>query len=65
MISRGNSAERLYLPPLKTVIGGDDIDLHFKVRHDATAPLLFEATIFFGAFAQMGASGLRAAYEVY
>jgi len=63
MISRGNSAERLYLPPLATVIGGDDIDLHFKVRHDASVPLFFESTIFFGAFAQMGASGLRAVYE--
>lgn len=65
MISRGNSAERLYLLPLETVIGGDDIDLHFKARHDARAPLVFEATIFFGAFAQMGASGLCAAYEAY
>lgn len=65
IISRGNTAERLYLAPLQTVIGGDDIDLHFKVRHDAAAPLLFEATVFFGAFAQMGASGLRAAYEEY
>jgi glycine reductase complex component B subunit alpha and beta len=63
MISRGNSAEKLYLPPLATVIGGDDIDLHFKVRHNAREPLFFESTIFFGAFAQMGASGLRAVYE--
>ena len=63
MISRGNSAERLYLPPLETVIGGDHMDLHLKARHDARAPLFFEATIFFGAFAQMGASGLQAIYE--
>ncbi len=63
MISRGNTSERLYIPPLETVIGGDEMDLHFRSKHDPRQPLIFESTIFYGAFSKMGASGFRAVYE--
>jgi glycine reductase complex component B subunit alpha and beta len=63
MVSRGNRSEKLLLPPLDEVIGGEEIDLHLKAKHDPHKPLFFDPTIFFGAHCQMGASGLRAAYE--
>jgi len=63
MISRGNRSEKLSLPPLDEVIGGAEIDLHLKAKHDPHKPLFFDPTIFFGAHCQMGASGFRAAYE--
>lgn len=63
MISRGNSSERIYLPALDTVVGGNELDLHFKWKHDPRQALLFEPTIFFGAFSKMGTSGFRAVYE--
>jgi glycine reductase complex component B subunit alpha and beta len=63
MISRGNVSEKIYIPPLATVIGGPDIDLHFKATHDARLPFLFDPTIFFGSYGKMGASGFRAVYE--
>ena len=63
MISRGNRSEKLVLAPLDQVIGGKEIDLHFKLKHDPHKPLFFDPTIFFGAHCQMGASGFRAAFE--
>jgi len=63
MISRGNRSEKLVLEPLDHVIGGKDIDLHLKLKHDPHKPLFFDPTIFFGAHCQMGASGFRAAFE--
>jgi len=63
MISRGNRSEKLLLPPLDQVIGGEEIDLHLKAKHDPHTPLFFDPTIFFGAHCQMGTSGFRAAYE--
>ena len=63
MVSRGNRSEKLLLPPLDEVIGGEEIDLHLKAKHDPHTPLFFDPTIFFGAHCQMGASGFRAAYE--
>jgi glycine reductase len=63
MISRGNASERIYLPPLDAVVGGDEMDLHFKSKHDPRRPLIFDPTIFFGAFSKMGSSGFRAVYE--
>jgi len=63
MISRGNRSEKLVLEPLEQVIGGKDIDLHLKLKHDPHKPLFFDPTIFFGAHCQMGASGFRAAFE--
>jgi glycine reductase complex component B subunit alpha and beta len=63
MISRGNVSEKIYIPPLATVIGNPDIDLHLKATHDARLPFLFDPTIFFGSYGKMGASGFRAAYE--
>ena len=63
MISRGNRSEKLYLAPLDRVIGGNEIDLHFKVKHDPYKPFVFDSTIFFGSHCQAGASGFRAAYE--
>ena len=63
MISRGNRSEKLLLAPLDHVIGGEDIDLHLKLKHDPHKPLFFDPTIFFGAHCQMGASGLRAVFE--
>ncbi len=63
MISRGNVSEKIYIPPLEEVIGGDEIDLHLKATHDPRRPFLFDPTIFFGSYSQMGASGLRAQYE--
>jgi sarcosine reductase len=63
LISRGNVSEKVYIPPLATVIGNPDIDLHFKATHDARLPFLFDPTIFFGSYNKMGASGFRAAYE--
>ncbi|HEY6380560.1 MAG TPA: glycine/sarcosine/betaine reductase component B subunit [Pseudolabrys sp.] len=63
MISRGNVSEKIYIPPLATVIGNPDIDLHLKATHDARLPFLFDPTIFFGSYSKMGASGFRAAYE--
>jgi glycine reductase len=63
MISRGNRSEKFIIAPLDKVIGGEEIDLHLKAKHDPHKPLFFDPTIFFGAHCQMGASGLRAAYE--
>jgi glycine reductase len=63
MISRGNVSEKIYIPPLESVIGGPEIDLHLKARHDAREPFLFDPTIFFGSYSKMGMSGFRAAYE--
>jgi glycine reductase complex component B subunit alpha and beta len=63
MISRGNVSEKIYIPPLATVIGGTEIDLHLKATHDARLPFLFDPTIFFGSYSKMGSSGFRAQYE--
>jgi glycine reductase len=63
MISRGNVSEKIYIPPLATVIGGSEIDLHLKATHDPRLPFLFDPTIFFGSYSKMGASGYRAVYE--
>jgi sarcosine reductase len=63
MISRGNVSERMYIPPLATVIGGSEIDLHLKASHDPRLPFLFDPTIFFGSYGKMGSSGFRAEYE--
>jgi glycine reductase complex component B subunit alpha and beta len=63
MISRGNRSEKLLLAPLDQVIGGKEIDLHFKLKHDPHRPLFFDPTIFFGSHCQMGASGFRAVFE--
>ncbi len=63
MISRGNVSERIYIPPLATVIGGSEIDLHLKASHDPRLPFLFDPTIFFASYAKMGSSGFRAEYE--
>ena len=63
MISRGNVSEKIYIPPLATVIGGAEIDLHLKATHDARLPFLFDPTIFFGSYSKMGSSGFRAQYE--
>jgi glycine reductase len=63
MISRGNVSEKIYIPPLESVIGGPEIDLHLKARHDAREPFLFDPTIFFGSYSKMGMSGFRAVYE--
>lgn len=63
MISRGNVSEKIYIPPLATVIGGAEIDLHLKATHDPRLPFLFDPTIFFGSYSKMGDSGFRAAYE--
>jgi glycine reductase len=63
MISRGNVSEKIYIPPLATVIGGDEIDLHLKAKHDPRLPFLFDPTIFFGSYSKMGSSGFRAEYE--
>jgi glycine reductase len=63
MISRGNVSEKIYIPPLETVIGGGQLDLHLKAKHDPHLPFLFDPTIFFGSYSKMGSSGFRAAYE--
>lgn len=63
MISTGNASERIYLPVLDTIVGGGEIDLHFKAKHDPWKPFVFDPTIFFGAYCKMGTSGFRAAYE--
>jgi glycine reductase complex component B subunit alpha and beta len=63
MISRGNVSEKIYIPPLTSVIGGSEIDLHLKATHDPRLPFLFDPTIFFGSYGKMGESGFRAAYE--
>ena len=63
MISRGNVSEKIYIPPLATVIGGADIDLHLKATHDPRLPFLFDPTIFFGSYGKMGSSGFRAVYQ--
>ena len=63
MISRGNVSEKIYIPPLATVIGGAEIDLHLKATHDPRLPFLFDPTIFFGSYSKMGDSGFRAVYE--
>jgi glycine reductase complex component B subunit alpha and beta len=63
MISRGNVSEKIYIPPLATVIGGAELDLHLKATHDSRLPFLFDPTIFFGSYSKMGASGFRAVYE--
>src|SRR5262245_29182949 len=57
MISRGNVSEKIYIPPLAAVIGGNEIDLHLKATHAPRLPFLFDPTIFFGAYSEMGASG--------
>jgi glycine reductase len=63
MISRGNVSEKIFIPPLATVIGGSEIDLHLKATHDPKLPFLFDPTIFFGSYSKMGSSGFRAEYE--
>lgn len=63
MISRGNVSEKIYIPPLDTVIGGTEIDLHFKAKQDPRLPFLFDPTIFFGSYSKMGSQGFRAVYE--
>ena len=63
MISRGNVSEKIYIPPLATVVGGAEIDLHLKATHDPRLPFLFDPTIFFGSYSKMGDSGFRAVYE--
>jgi glycine reductase len=63
MISRGNVSEKIYIPPLDSVIGGTTLDLHLKATHDARLPFLFDPTIFFGSYSNMGSSGFRADYE--
>ena len=63
MISRGNVSEKIYIPPLATVIGGAEIDLHLKATHDPRLPFPLDPTIFFGSYSKMGDSGFRAAYE--
>jgi glycine reductase len=63
MISRGNVSEKIYIPPLETVIGGSDLDLHLKATQDPSRPFLFDPTIFFGSYGKMGCSGFHAAYE--
>jgi len=63
MISRGNVSEKIYIPPLETVVGGAELDLHLKATHDPRLPFLFDPTIFFGSYSKMGASGFRAVYE--
>ena len=63
MISRGNVSEKIYIPPLETVIGGAELDLHLKATHDPQRPFLFDPTIFFGSYSKMGASGFYAVYE--
>ena len=50
MISRGNVSEKIYFPPLASVIGGPEIDLHLKARHDARVP--FSSTRRFLRFLQ-------------
>jgi glycine reductase complex component B subunit alpha and beta len=63
MISRGNVSEKIYIPPLESVIGGTTLDLHLKASHDPRLPFLFDPTIFFGSYSKMGSSGFRAEYE--
>jgi glycine reductase len=63
MISRGNVSEKIYIPPLTTVIGGTELDLHLKATQDPYRPFLFDPTIFFGSYSKMGGSGFRAEYE--
>jgi glycine reductase len=63
MISRGNVSEKIYIPPLDSVIGGTTLDLHLKASHDPRLPFLFDPTIFFGSYSKMGSSGFRAEYE--
>jgi hypothetical protein len=63
MISRGNVSEKIYIPPLESVIGGAELDLHLKATHNPQRPFLFDPTIFFGSYSKMGASGFHAVYE--
>ena len=63
MISRGNVSEKIWIPPLSTVIGGTELDLHLKAKHNPHLPFLFDPTIFYGSYGKMGSSGFRAAYE--
>ncbi|MBI4525608.1 MAG: hypothetical protein HY695_17560 [Deltaproteobacteria bacterium] len=63
LISRGNRSEKLYLPPMDSIVGGETIDLHLKAMQDPRKLFIFEPTIFFGSQCKMGASALRAAYE--
>jgi glycine reductase len=63
MISRGNVSEKIYIPPVATVIGGTELDLHLKATQDPYRPFLFDPTIFFGSYSKMGGSGFRAEYE--
>jgi len=46
MISRGNVSEKIYIPPLATVIGNAEIDLHLKATHDSRLPFLFDPRYF-------------------
>ena len=57
MISRGNVSEKIYIPPLATVIGGADIDLHLKATHDPRLPFLFDPTIFSAPTARWATPG--------
>jgi len=63
MISRGNVSEKIYIPPLDSVIGGTTLDLHLKASHDPRQPFLFDPTIFFASYSKMGSSGFRADFE--
>ncbi len=63
LISRGNSSERIYLPPLDHIVGGDELSLHSKSQQDPRKPLMADPTIFFGVFNKMGSSALQAVYE--
>jgi len=63
MISRGNVSEKILIPPLTVVVGGTELDLHLKAKHNPHLPFLFDPTIFYGSYGKMGGSGFRAAYE--
>jgi len=63
MVSRGNVSEKIYIPPLDKVIGGNKLDLHLKAEQDPHLPFLFDPTIFFASYGKMGRSGFRAVYE--
>ncbi len=54
LISRGNSSERIYLPPLEHIVGGDEISIHSKSKHDPRKPLMADPTIFFWRLQQDG-----------
>ena len=48
MISRGNRSEKFYLAPLDRVIGGNEIDLHFKAQTRSAQAVCFRPDDFFG-----------------